>query len=123
MVDAAVLGRWLDANAAPGDGEEPVIEQLSGGSQNTLYLIHRGDHRMVLRMPLVGQVGVGALAGFAAERQRVPDQKQLHPHSLACVGEPLASRERMLFSRWRVRCADVGRSGTGALAGRERGAW
>src|SRR6202046_510159 len=51
MLDAAVLGRWLDANAAPGDGEEPVIEQLSGGSQNTLYLIHRGDHRMVLRMP------------------------------------------------------------------------
>src|ERR1700722_99725 len=51
MLDAVVLGRWLDANAAPGDGEEPVIEQLSGGSQNTLYLIHRGDHRMVLRMP------------------------------------------------------------------------
>src|SRR6202035_17433 len=51
MLDAAVLGRWLDANEAPGDGEEPVLEQLSGGSQNTLYLIHRGDHRMVLRMP------------------------------------------------------------------------
>jgi aminoglycoside phosphotransferase (APT) family kinase protein len=51
MLDAVVLGRWLDGNAAPGDGEEPVIEQLSGGSQNTLYLIHRGDHRMVLRMP------------------------------------------------------------------------
>src|SRR5271154_4704388 len=51
MLDAVVLGRWLDANAAPGDGEEPVLEQLSGGSQNTLYLIHRGDHRMVLRMP------------------------------------------------------------------------
>src|SRR6202453_4728165 len=51
MLDAVVLGRWLDANAAPGDGEEPVLEQLTGGSQNTLYLIHRGDHRMVLRMP------------------------------------------------------------------------
>jgi aminoglycoside phosphotransferase (APT) family kinase protein len=51
MLDAVVLGRWLDANAAPGDGEEPVLEQLSGGSQNTLYLIHRGDERMVLRMP------------------------------------------------------------------------
>src|ERR1700730_569203 len=51
MLDAVVLGRWLDANEAPGDGEEPVLEQLSGGSQNTLYLIHRGDHRMVLRMP------------------------------------------------------------------------
>ena len=51
MLDAEVLGRWLDANDAPGDGELPVLEQLSGGSQNTLYLIHRGDERMVLRMP------------------------------------------------------------------------
>src|SRR5580693_241167 len=51
MLNAVVLGRWLDANAAPGDGEEPLLEQLTGGSQNTLYLIHRGDHRMVLRMP------------------------------------------------------------------------
>ena len=50
-LDAGVLGRWLDANGAPGDGEEPVLEQLSGGSQNTLYLIQRGGQRMVLRMP------------------------------------------------------------------------
>ena len=50
-LDAGVLGRWLDANGAPGDGEEPILEQLSGGSQNTLYLIHRGSQRMVLRMP------------------------------------------------------------------------
>ncbi|MDT5133441.1 MAG: hypothetical protein QOE41_2752, partial [Mycobacterium sp.] len=35
-LDAGVLGRWLDANGAPGDGEEPVLERLSGGSQNTL---------------------------------------------------------------------------------------
>lgn len=46
-----VLGRWLDANGAPGQGEEPVLDQLSGGSQNTLYLVHRGPERMVLRMP------------------------------------------------------------------------
>ena len=51
MLDADVLGRWLDANDAPGAGEDTFLEQLSGGSQNTLYLIHRGDHRMVLRMP------------------------------------------------------------------------
>ncbi|MGB7162508.1 MAG: phosphotransferase, partial [Mycobacterium sp.] len=51
-LDAGVLGRWLDAQGAPGgDGEKPVLEQLSGGSQNTLYLIHRGSQRMVLRMP------------------------------------------------------------------------
>jgi aminoglycoside phosphotransferase (APT) family kinase protein len=50
-LDPGNLGRWLDANNAPGDGEEPVLELLTGGSQNTLYLIHRGDEAMVLRMP------------------------------------------------------------------------
>jgi aminoglycoside phosphotransferase (APT) family kinase protein len=50
-LDPGLLGRWLDANGAPGEGEEPVLEQLSGGSQNTLYLIQRGAERMVLRMP------------------------------------------------------------------------
>ncbi|WP_343708270.1 phosphotransferase family protein [Mycobacterium sp.] len=50
MLDDVVLGRWLDTNGAPGTGEKPRVEQLSGGSQNNLYLIHRGDERMVLRM-------------------------------------------------------------------------
>jgi aminoglycoside phosphotransferase (APT) family kinase protein len=50
-LDADDLGRWLDANNAPGDGERPVLDRLTGGSQNTLYLIRRGDERMVLRMP------------------------------------------------------------------------
>ncbi len=49
--DTAALGRWLDAGDAPGHGEEPVLELLTGGSQNTLYRVRRGDHRMVLRMP------------------------------------------------------------------------
>ena len=51
QLDAGVLGRWLDVNKAPGSGEETVLEQLKGGSQNTLYLVHRGDQTMVLRMP------------------------------------------------------------------------
>ncbi|WP_374023941.1 phosphotransferase family protein [Mycobacterium sp. HNNTM2301] len=50
-LDAAALGRWLDASEAPGSGEEPRVEQLKGGSQNTLYLLDRGGERMVLRMP------------------------------------------------------------------------
>ncbi|OBG61044.1 acyl-CoA dehydrogenase [Mycobacterium sp. E3298] len=50
-LDAAVLARWLDANGAPGNGEEPRVEQLKGGSQNTLCLLVRGGQRMVLRMP------------------------------------------------------------------------
>ncbi|QLL07288.1 phosphotransferase family protein [Mycobacterium vicinigordonae] len=51
QLDAGALGRWLDAQGAPGSGEVPVAELLSGGSQNTLYLLHRGNERMVLRMP------------------------------------------------------------------------
>jgi aminoglycoside phosphotransferase (APT) family kinase protein len=51
QLDPGVLGRWLDANEAPGSGEEPLLQQLTGGSQNTLYLIQRGSERMVLRMP------------------------------------------------------------------------
>ncbi|MGF2953612.1 phosphotransferase family protein [Mycobacterium sp. THU-M116] len=49
--DAAVLGRWLDANDAPGGGEPPSLEPLKGGSQNALYRIDRGGQAMVLRMP------------------------------------------------------------------------
>ena len=51
QLDAEILGRWLDTHSAPRSGELPVLEQLKGGSQNTLYLIERGDQRMVLRMP------------------------------------------------------------------------
>lgn len=50
-MDSGVLGRWLDTEGASGEGEEPVLTELGGGSQNTLYLIQRGAHRMVLRMP------------------------------------------------------------------------
>ncbi|GFG82119.1 acyl-CoA dehydrogenase [Mycobacterium paragordonae] len=50
-LDAGVLGHWLDSKEAPGHGERLVLEQLSGGSQNTLYLVRRGPERMVLRMP------------------------------------------------------------------------
>ncbi|MFZ1176331.1 MAG: acyl-CoA dehydrogenase, partial [Mycobacterium sp.] len=51
-LDAGVLARWLDANGAPGNGEEPRLEQLKGGSQNTLYLIERGSEGAAARMVL-----------------------------------------------------------------------
>ncbi|MEC4761644.1 phosphotransferase family protein [Mycobacterium sherrisii] len=51
QLDPRALGRWLDASDAPGSGEEPLLDPLKGGSQNTLYLITRGGQRMVLRMP------------------------------------------------------------------------
>ncbi len=54
QLDATALGRWLDSQNAPGGGEPPVLQPLSGGSQNTLYLIERGGQRMVLRMPGAG---------------------------------------------------------------------
>src|ERR1700712_1076071 len=50
-IDARALGRWLDSHDAPGQGESPALELLTGGSQNTLYRVRRGAHRMVLRMP------------------------------------------------------------------------
>ena len=33
QLDAGVLARWLDANGAPGSGEQTVLQQLKGGSQ------------------------------------------------------------------------------------------
>ncbi len=51
QLDPRALSQWLDANDAPGNGEEPVLQRLKGGSQNTLYLITRGGERLVLRMP------------------------------------------------------------------------
>ena len=50
-LDVGALQRWLDAADAPGSGTPMHLEQLKGGSQNTLYLIDRGGERMVLRMP------------------------------------------------------------------------
>ena len=50
-IDAERLGQWLDRQNAPGHGELPELEQLSGGSQNVLLVVKRGGTRMVLRMP------------------------------------------------------------------------
>lgn len=50
-LDAAALGRWLDAAGAFGQGELPVLEPLSGGSQNALYRLRGRGAPMVLRMP------------------------------------------------------------------------
>jgi aminoglycoside phosphotransferase (APT) family kinase protein len=49
--DPERLARWLDTQKAPGHGEPAVLEPLTGGSQNQLYLIGRGEDTMVLRMP------------------------------------------------------------------------
>jgi aminoglycoside phosphotransferase (APT) family kinase protein len=51
QLDADRLARWLDEQAIAGAGERPVVERLTGGSQNELFAVSRGGQRMVLRMP------------------------------------------------------------------------
>jgi aminoglycoside phosphotransferase (APT) family kinase protein len=51
LVDIAKLARWMDDAGLPGTGEQPVVEGLSGGSQNELFSVRRGDADLVLRRP------------------------------------------------------------------------
>ncbi|MBF6449322.1 MULTISPECIES: phosphotransferase family protein [Nocardia] len=44
----------MDARDLPGRGEPAQVRFLSGGTQNEIYLIDRGDHRCVLRIPPTG---------------------------------------------------------------------
>ena len=51
MIDFDRLGVWMDEQGLPGKGE-PIKETfLSGGSQNEIYEIRRGDERCVIRIP------------------------------------------------------------------------
>jgi len=50
-LDVVSLARWMDAQGLRGGGEVPNITQLTGGSQNELFLISRGGERSALRMP------------------------------------------------------------------------
>ncbi|MGA4789055.1 phosphotransferase family protein [Nocardia sp. AB354] len=54
MIDTARLAEWMDARDLPGRGEPAQARFLSGGTQNEIYLIDRGDHRCVLRIPPAG---------------------------------------------------------------------
>ncbi len=46
------LQSWIDAQPdLPGHGPVTAVEQLTGGSQNHIYLMTRGDAQMVLRRP------------------------------------------------------------------------
>jgi aminoglycoside phosphotransferase (APT) family kinase protein len=46
------LDEWIEAQAGiPGQGPVTEIEQLTGGSQNNLFLMRRGAERFVLRRP------------------------------------------------------------------------
>lgn len=53
-IDIARLADWMDNAGLPGKGEPLEARFLSGGTQNVIYEIRRGEHNCVLRMPPPG---------------------------------------------------------------------
>jgi aminoglycoside phosphotransferase (APT) family kinase protein len=53
-IDTARLAEWMDGEALPGKGEPLHARFLSGGTQNIIYELTRGDARCVIRMPPPG---------------------------------------------------------------------
>jgi aminoglycoside phosphotransferase (APT) family kinase protein len=54
VIDAGRLAAWLDARGLPGRGEPLAQRFLSGGTQNEIYEIRRGELRAALRIPPPG---------------------------------------------------------------------
>jgi aminoglycoside phosphotransferase (APT) family kinase protein len=54
MIDIDRLGSWLDGQDVPGEGEPIDCGFVSGGSQNEIYEIRRGDLHGALRIPPPG---------------------------------------------------------------------
>ena len=52
--DFSRLAAWMDKAALPGTGETLQTRLLSGGTQNVIYELIRGEDRCVLRMPPPG---------------------------------------------------------------------
>jgi aminoglycoside phosphotransferase (APT) family kinase protein len=48
------LTAWMDGAGLPGKGEVTEAKFLSGGTQNVIYLITRGEHHSVIRLPPPG---------------------------------------------------------------------
>jgi aminoglycoside phosphotransferase (APT) family kinase protein len=51
LVDEERLGRWMDDQGLPGQGEAVTTRFISGGSANEIFEIRRGDFAAVLRRP------------------------------------------------------------------------
>ncbi|GAC1635470.1 MAG: phosphotransferase family protein [Mycobacterium sp.] len=51
QINTARLAEWMDGAALPGKGEPLEATFLSGGTQNVIYKISRGEDICVLRMP------------------------------------------------------------------------
>ena len=51
MIDLHRLGRWMNDQGLPGQGEPIEHRFLSGGTQNDIYEISRGELRCAMRIP------------------------------------------------------------------------
>jgi len=51
LIDPDALGRWMDTQQLPGAGLPVEYSFISGGSQNEIFEIRRGDFRAALRRP------------------------------------------------------------------------
>ena len=51
MIDLHRLGRWMDDQGLPGQGAPIEHRIVSGGTQNEIYEISRGDLRCAMRIP------------------------------------------------------------------------
>ena len=51
MIDLDRLAAWMDERGLPGAGEPIEHTLLSGGTQNEIYDLRRGDQRCVIRIP------------------------------------------------------------------------
>ena len=51
MIDVARLADWMDGTDLPGKGEPVRARFLSGGTQNEIYEIRRGEQTCVIRIP------------------------------------------------------------------------
>ena len=51
MINIERLGAWMDDNGLPGKGEPLEHRYVSGGSQNEIYELRRGDLHCAIRIP------------------------------------------------------------------------
>jgi aminoglycoside phosphotransferase (APT) family kinase protein len=54
VIDVSRLADWMDGAALPGKGEPVQARFLSGGTQNEIYEIRRGEETCVIRIPPPG---------------------------------------------------------------------
>jgi aminoglycoside phosphotransferase (APT) family kinase protein len=51
VIDADALASWMDSEGLPGKGEPLELGYISGGSQNEIYDVRRGELHAALRIP------------------------------------------------------------------------